>query len=104
MPPPLDTSRYIAVWERALQAEKGIKVSFTSQGHATQFRQWMHAARSKERKRSVAIFPPEHPQYGKSSYDTLYITMPEGEAGGKFSVQILPSNEDSPLGFNIEEN
>lgn len=59
------------VFDRALAAEKGIRIKQASAGAAVSFRQRLYSFRKRDREESRKIYPPEHPHHNASAYDEL---------------------------------
>ncbi len=65
--------------DRALAAPKGIALTCDNRGHAVSTCARLNTLRVADRKRSLEIYPEDHPMYGCSIYDRLIIKVPKGD-------------------------
>lgn len=73
-------ARYAEIFDRALAAEKGLKLNYKDHGEAIRERKNFNGVRAQLRKDSMKIYPEGHPQYGTSPYDDLTLSIPEKES------------------------
>lgn len=79
MPP---THSYLAyndcqeAFNKALTAERGVRMKFASPAEAIRFRLRMNDFRQKDREVSKQFQPADSPLYGTSQYDTLVLSIP----------------------------
>jgi len=75
--------------DRAVASNKGVRITFSdgtpsaNSAVATSVRARMHRLRVEDRRNSAEIYPPEHPLYGQSAWDILFIQkvlLPDGSA------------------------
>ena len=59
--------------QRAIDAEKGIRVKVPDHGSAMRLRSRLHMARSLDRKNNRDLLPEDDPLYGKSEFDPLVV-------------------------------
>lgn len=64
--------------DRALASENGTRVQLPDPNSANAFRARLHYARKLDRDDSKSRLPPDSPDYGKSDYDRLVVTL-DGE-------------------------
>lgn len=63
------------IFERALAAERGIRITRKDKGSAVQLRHRMNAYRSAMRKESLKIYKEGDPGWNKSPYDHLVLKV-----------------------------
>ncbi len=68
---PLAYGDCIKVLDRAIQSEKGIRVTFSSNREAVTFRYRLDQARRNDRKMNKEVYNQKDHLYGKSLYDYL---------------------------------
>ena len=71
----------ISILDKALDAERGLRLTFDRRRDATSFRHRIYRVRQQNREDSKSIYEVGHPKYGASAYDSLIIRMSEGEDG-----------------------
>lgn len=74
MPQPVSHEAYTdarVYMDQALESKKGIKIWCDTPNDAFRLRMRCYAARSKDRQQSLKIYSMEHPNYGRTPYDTL---------------------------------
>lgn len=79
--------------DKALDAERGIKMTFDKHGYAINMRQRASRFRAMDRESSKTIYPLGHPMHGRSPYDALafrIVTGPRIEAAPKASAFAPP--------------
>ena len=59
------------IMDRALTSEKGLVIEFESPAAATKMQQRLYSARVRDRRERSRIYPPDHPEHGRSPYDSL---------------------------------
>ncbi len=69
--------------DRALEAEKGIRIRFDTSGAAQRMRQRCHYLVSRERLMTIKAFPSDDPRHGATAYDLLQMWR-EDESGNRF--------------------
>ena len=68
-------------FERAIEAPRGIAVTFEDKARATAFTHRMNTFRSLCRRDTKAVYSPDDPRHGTSMYDPLMISRdPENPA------------------------
>lgn len=67
------------VLDRALVADRGIRVPTASRGHAVNLRQRLYTLRTADRETSMKVYPEGSPLHGRSAYDELVITLEKPE-------------------------
>jgi len=78
-------------FDRAIAAEKGIRILVADESAAYHLRLRINKARVLQREESRRIYPPTDPRYGKSENDRFRITMhPTAEGDGGYWVYIEP--------------
>lgn len=66
----------IEALDKALDAKRGIRMTFEDHGAANFFRMRCHQARKLTRERNAKIFAdPQHPMHGRSLYDALVLRI-----------------------------
>lgn len=73
-------SQVYELMDKALAAEKGIKIQLDTPGMATKLRHRCYQARVAERRASKVINKPEDKLYGKSVYDVLKFDIDESKS------------------------
>jgi hypothetical protein len=67
------------VFNKALEAQKGLRVPCTSRGSAIALRSRFHYFRMLDREDSKTIYPAGHPLHGRTVYDRLVLRVaPKG--------------------------
>lgn len=66
---------YLDVWQRALEADRGIRIKVQN---PVDYRGRLYHARAAERKHNLQAYPEEHVMHGKSYYDHLIVRLEEG--------------------------
>jgi hypothetical protein len=84
--------------DRALEAARGLRVRCESPGMARHLQVRLHRARRLDRKASCRAYDPADPQYGKSAYDPLSISL-----DGKDILITKRKNPDLPEGVVLVE-
>lgn len=79
-----------ALWDAALADKAGARARVRSQDAAINLRSRMHYYRNLLRRQNKELFPPDHPQWGTSVYDHLYIQMFPEEGGGNWWLYVTP--------------
>jgi len=77
------------VFDRALAAERGIRIPFASKGDAVCQRNRLNHFRSMHRKLSKEILPKDHPEFGMSCYDPYMVSLRE-DTEGFWWIYIIP--------------
>lgn len=78
-------------FERAAASAKGIRILFSDETQALNFRFRMNMARKLLRAEACRIYDPEDTRYGKCEYDGLKVRIvPTAENDGKAWVYIEP--------------
>jgi hypothetical protein len=70
----------VPVLERALEAERGIRIDAKTPGAAIHFRQRLYKLRSLSREQSLDVYAPGDPQRGTSAWDNLSIEITPGSS------------------------
>jgi hypothetical protein len=65
------------VLDRALESDTGVRAMMDDKGAAIHYRMRLHYARKLDRERSTEAHPTDHPDYGKSVYDNLVVSVRE---------------------------
>jgi hypothetical protein len=65
--------------DRARDSERGIVLRTETPGKAVNLAQRLAKFRRTERAENRKIYPPDHPSFGRTSWDTLRILAPKGE-------------------------
>ncbi len=65
----------IAILERALSSQKGLKLQFQNHGRAVNYRHRLYSARTKDRDENRKLYSADEALYGRSAYDTLVIKV-----------------------------
>jgi hypothetical protein len=86
----------------ALADPKGICVSFAYDGDAYQLRTRLHTARVIDRKENAEIYPPNHPLFGRSEYDSLMVRLVK-EEDGSAKVFIQPRDRSGVTVIRLSE-
>ena len=68
-------------FDRAVSAEKGIRIEFSDPAPARAYRARLHQARVLDRRENRVAYKEGDPMYGRSSYDSLRVTIREDTAG-----------------------
>jgi len=63
------------LFDRALESEEGVGARMDDEGAAGQFRLRMHNARQLHRRQNKEAYPLDHPEYGRSVYDRLVVSV-----------------------------
>ena len=63
-------------FERALNAERGIRITCVSRGAATILRARFNYFRWMNRKENAHTYEPDHPMWNRSVYDRLVLRIP----------------------------
>lgn len=98
MPLPNSRLSYLdcyAVWDKALEDPKGVRVRMDNMDQAIFFRMRMHNARKINRVDNAQIYDEDHKMYNASEYDKLAITLRQADEG-RVWVYIRP------FGINVE--
>lgn len=86
------------LFEKALAADKGIRIKFPDRGSAWYFRLRLQSARRVDRQANTETYNPDHKMYGRSVYDTITCRL-EVEAGQQWlNLEKIDARE-----FEIEE-
>lgn len=88
------------VFDRALQTPHGLKIPCGSRGKAVNLRARFNYFRKIDRDESFKIYPPDHPMFGKSSYDKLALRIPEKGSPEENVLFIEPHSAEK---YKIEE-
>jgi hypothetical protein len=64
--------------DKALDAERGIKLIFDKHGYAINMRQRASRFRAMDRESNKKVYPEGHPMHGRSAYDTLAFRIVTG--------------------------
>lgn len=81
-----------ALYARAAANEKGSRALLGDFAAANHFRMRMNKARSLDREESRRIYEENAPQYNKSEYDRLSVTLRE-DTDGKWWVYVAPHGQ-----------
>ena len=93
---PLSFSDCYSALDRALTADRGVRLRFATEGDARHFRLRLHAARKLHRAGNAEIYEdPTHPMHGNSEYDQLVVKMRKGPTNGEWFLLI--EKTDRPL-------
>lgn len=63
------------VFDKALEAPKGIRVRFPDIGAAKNYQMKLMRARAQNREDNLGIYPQGHPLHGRSPYDRLQVSF-----------------------------
>lgn len=77
-------------FERALNAERGIKITCASHGEAIILRSRFNYYRKLDRADNRNTYPEDHPLHGSSAYDRLVLRVPPKGAPDDTAVFIEP--------------
>ena len=86
--------------DRALEAEKGIKVVCNNYGHAIITRSRFHYYRQMDREQNAKNYPPEHPLWNRSVYDKLILRVPKKGAPDAHCLYVEKRRAED---FQVEE-
>jgi len=84
--------------DRALAAERGIRVKFNKKGAAINLRQRMNHFRRLDRRENKQTYKPGDPLYDRSQYDMLLFKLKD--EGTEFILEVVKGSEAE---FDIEE-
>lgn len=90
MPLPNTIDSYIPeleIYDQAIADPVGVRICYATEKKAMQARFRFHQAKSLDRARSMRIYKPEDPLYGKSEYDILTCLLKE-DASGEWWIYI----------------
>lgn len=74
-----------ALWDRALEATKGIRVPVGAHGQAVQLRLRLNRYRAIDRRENAKTYEPGHPLFGRSVYDAFAVRLHDDT-----TVEIVP--------------
>lgn len=83
------------IWERAVEAEKGLRLDFKTKKAATSARFALYTARTINREENTEIFAPGDPEYGRSPWDEFKATIEQDESG--FHLLITRHSNAAPM-------
>ena len=89
--------------DRALESKLGIKAECESLGTAQSWRHTLNSVRVQARKKSCAIYPPDHPLYNQSPWETLTFSIDEttlyirNSEAMLNSIKVTDLDTDSPI-------
>lgn len=86
-----------ALWDAALADKAGARARVRSYDAAINLRSRMHYYRNLLRKQNRELFPPDHPQFGTSVYDHLFIQMFPEEGSNNFWLYVTPRDSQDLL-------
>jgi hypothetical protein len=85
------------ILDRAIQSERGVALRTESRGKAINLAQKLGRFRRDERGQSRKVYPPDHPQHGKTPWDGLRIKVSEANPTevvlDRFDADILEIKE-----------
>ena len=93
-------AKYYEVFDKALAAEKGIRLAFPSQSAALAFQGRMHQARTIDRNDNKKVYEPGHKMHGCSAYDVVSVSRPRMDTEGEWWLYIEPNDR---VDVHIEE-
>lgn len=64
------------VYQKAMDASKGIRVVCKTRSEAVTLRSRMHYLRKMDRKENAVVYQPDHPMYMRSAWDKLVLSIP----------------------------
>lgn len=64
------------VFDKALNSNKGLRISCVNRGAAFVLRSRFNYFRTIDRRESAKIYPTDHPMWAKSAYDKLVLRIP----------------------------
>ena len=76
------------LYDKALADPLGARALFDTKSKARVFIMRMHQARQLERDESKKQYPKEDPRWGKSEYDSLRVTLREGDPSDGWWVYV----------------
>lgn len=69
-------------FERALSAERGIKIEVESKDAAVNLRMRLNRYRAEVRRQNQILFPPDHPRHANTPFDSLIISIDGNDEKG----------------------
>lgn len=87
-------------FDRALEAEKGIKIVCDSFAQATILRARFNYYRKLDRQANTKVYEADHPLYGKSLYDKLILRVPKK---GTVDSHCLYIEKRVPTDWKVED-
>lgn len=86
--------------DKALEAKKGIKIIFETNGQAFGARHRFNQFRSMDRRENARIYPEDHKMHNRTQYDVLRLRLPKKGAPDDNVLFIEKRGADD---FKIEE-
>lgn len=96
---PLAFNDVKGLFEQALMADKGIKVTLTSHAQAVALRARFNYFRKYDRECNRTIYSPENPMHQRSVYDILVLRIPPKDAEDANVLYIEHRKESD---YNVE--
>lgn len=102
-------TQYYEVFDRALEAQTGVRLRFNTKDEALFYRSRMHQARKMDRKENLSLYPEGHKLHGASAYDICIVREPRYDAEGQWwlyverndvvrpHIEPIPEKDDLPL-------
>jgi hypothetical protein len=96
------------LFDRAMDADRGIRIEVPTTDAATYLRMRMHHARTIDRRENkVTYAEPDHPLHGRSPYDVFVIRLDPGEPAWVYLDKVkveIGRVEEIPADHRIEYN
>ena len=89
---PLSFEDVRGVLDKALAAEKGVRVPVSSEGSGRNLIQRLNSCRKSDRESNGKIYPEDHPLHKRTPYDQLMIRVSVED--GKAFVELLKRTAD----------
>src|SRR5258708_9905402 len=99
MPAPTNRMSYRDIFEKydqALEDPKGIRLVFTNETDARNYRTRMHNARTLDRRENARTYPEGDVMHGQSAYDVLQCIIRYGDDEKTIYLYVEPRDKNSP--------
>lgn len=82
------------IFQRALDSEKGIKITCKNHAEAMSLRTRLHYYRRKDKERNALTYPPDHILHSASVWDALICKVPPRGTSEDNVLRIVPRTID----------
>ena len=93
----------IDLWEKIVEAPRGLRLSFSTKLEATASRFALYTARNSNRLQSKDIFPPSDPAFGTSPWDAFRLTISLDQKTNLWVLSISRHSDAQFTPLHVEE-
>jgi hypothetical protein len=90
-PSPCPSSDVRDLLDQALATPRGLRVSFPTPEAANAIRMRIYALRKHDSSESRKIYPPDHPTYNRTPYDSLIVRVVGSADGASLVIEPAPA-------------